>query len=400
MAGQQPSVSLRHQFATDCANNNNSKGPPGQEYSPKSDSCCSSSCPPWSNSVATHSSACSRSSSHVASCPHWLRDANNNPTWPETSHATTTSLVPVPPPSANSPLWYFHRKGKHARHLQHRRWSGPISLLNAQQQHFIHFPVGVQSQSQQPQQEVFAAVQVENLGPWQRSYSFLVPIEEDEEDRLLNSAAESNQEQQQQSDGNMVFQLGLSAMSSSSSCDQLAYHHLNAALPQSSLLSPQSASVSHDQLTGMHLEPMVNQSTSAFADKQAKAYCRRKVKIRKSRSESFLAVANRYKRLPDQEEEDNTEDEADQMNSSEDQSDNETDWDLDTNIPGTPNSTKVSSARPPNYTHTTPLTKSGSKFVAAARFGRKTMKSSASLSSLISSTIQESFKMIRSLKLH
>ena len=307
---------------------------------------------------------------------HFLlgRDPNNNPTNFSFEHHPNPNL---PPPNAFLHPWYLNRKRKYARNLQYRRWSGfqqpqqfPIPLLNSQQQHFVQFPVNLLEQPlpQQQQRQAFLKHPFQDMGPWQGTHSFLVPISEEDEDGWQFDHDDNNSRMQQH-----YFITRINASTESLGASITNNQHPPSLLQSTPHLYP---------LSPLHKE-CINTCTSNNYTKRQQKNCRKqKVRIRKSKSESFLAITNtRYKRLSDC----NVEEANEETALTEPNSDIESDQE---------------DQRPNDEQDKANASNKIQKSTKPSTLSSRLKQSSSSLSSLISNTIQESFKMFRTLKLH
>lgn len=289
----------------------------------------------------------------------------------EHANTPTTRMIPTEheshyplPPNAYLSSWYLRRKKKYARHLQHRFGNGKrqsCQMFNVKQQHIGHIPIGYQFQSQS--EEIISTVQIENMGRWQRPYSFLVPIsEEEDEDQWPIELA--------------------SSMSLEAHPYQLTIKHQQRYKPNENINNSQFYnSFSKNVRLENQIQPNTIKKKSCRQQQQQQQRSRRRsivstVKMRKSRSESFLAQSKRYKRLNDSDEMDEYDDETESILS-----------DTECHIVTKSENNVYDAQHPPT------------NFING-KFKSKLLKSSTSLTSLISNTIQESFKMIRSFKLH
>ena len=321
------------------------------------------------------------------------------------------------------------------------------TLLNAEQQHFVQLPLGLleqpigdEQQQQRGQQALcqYSLVQVEDLGAdWQGHYqhhhqqqqhSFLLPIDEEEEDRWWL-------QQQQQPQWNNIeengehFQLEFSKSSSgaitttsTANLQQISTQSSSGLQSQHShrqrrqLQHPQSIfSNQNNHFHSPHNNDNSNNnnnhteanSPKAFAG-NSKHHHHQHIKqqqqqpkrsragtvqaIRKSRSESFLAYATRYRRLNDcsaeDEEGEERVDEEEAALTEPNDSEAESEDGGGNKVGGKSSSTgrlKGSSRQA--------VSSSGT-------LSARIRQSSSSLGRLAYSTITESFKMFRSLKLH
>ncbi|KAJ6225067.1 hypothetical protein RDWZM_003612 [Blomia tropicalis] len=289
----------------------------------------------------------------------------------EHANTPTTRMIPTEheshyplPPNAYLSSWYLRRKKKYARHLQHRFGNGKrqsCQMFNVKQQHIGHIPIGYQFQSQS--EEIISTVQIENMGRWQRPYSFLVPIsEEEDEDQWPIELASS---------------MSLEAHPYQSTIKHQQRYKPNENINNSQFYNSFSKNVRLEN----QIQPNTIKKKSCRQQQQQQQRSRRRsivstAKMRKSRSESFLAQSKRYKRLNDSDEMDEYDDETESILS-----------DTECHIVTKSENNVYDAQHPPT------------NFING-KFKSKLLKSSTSLTSLISNTIQESFKMIRSFKLH
>lgn len=186
----------------------------------------------------------------------------------ETTSTTSSQLMPL--------TAYLHRKGKHSRHLQHRRWHGsrqqPLSLplLNSQQQ-FVQQPDRLLEQSisqREPTISRHSFIQIENLGSGQRSHSLLGPINEEEEEDLQW--------------GNIVKE-----------------HHPKLSIGQSPSHSQRPPPTSHAQHSQHSSNSPDKHTLSKYRSNHLHNKSSQRAQICKSQSENCLVFSNRYKRLND-----------------------------------------------------------------------------------------------------
>ena len=194
------------------------------------------------------------------------------------------------------PDWYFHvfhRKRKYARYLQYRRW--PVNQLlphhNAQQpkssdvcdqsvQLYHDYDDAFQRQTLKPQEQY--SNQNEVMDRWQRTNSFLVPIDEvDEEDSSYGDCDHRIRPQEVVSCSQLVLTEVDNHTSASSSSSLPASYHTD------------SFTSSGQFLTTHHKHDTNKEKTQAVRSNH------RKVNIRKARSEGFLSTNHRYHRLSD-----------------------------------------------------------------------------------------------------
>ena len=407
---------------------------------------------------------------------HYYENNNNNsfincPTTilPENLYPHATQ--PKPPSNVYLSAWYFHRKGKYIRDIQHRRWTSsyqsiPQQLLNAQQQHFINrLPVWIQQQqivSQSQGQEIINPIK--NLGSWKRSHSFLVPINEYEEDIALQEEEMEKKNQSKEKEINIGENENEHGTQISNNKKyyfhkRVPYHQHQQYSITTSLVSPTSSTPSDNmnKNNNNNNNPTTpsKKIITQIKTKHNNNYYYKIAEIRKSKSDSFLTLSNRYKRLTNQdyddekkekEEEDEDKDSkeseilADNYSHCSITSDSNQSSEIEYEELGRQNIVNRNSSRNENSNHktrlssstsqnpsvglrnhrhhhsrrwqpsitistsATPLTNTGiengksEKVKFSVRFRKKMIKNSVSLRSLISNTIQESFKMIRSFK--
>lgn len=195
----------------------------------------------------------------------------------EEATSTTSSTSQLMPLTA-----YLHRKGRHSRHLQHRRWHGlrqqPLSfpLLNSRQQ-LVQLPDRLLEQPIFQREQAIpqhSFIQVENLGSGQRGHSLLGPINEEEEEDLQWGDIVEEQHSK--------LSTGQSPSHS---------HRLPPTSPiQHSLHSMKVVHSSNDPD-----RPTLSKYRSNHRHNQSS----QRAQICKSRSENVLVFSNRYKRLND-----------------------------------------------------------------------------------------------------